>query len=77
MAVLTEGSGCFDKTGDVFLHGDAQSCDSTMVYHPCVIGHELTQQPHILFEKNVCAFILIVFLKFMTICQCFKLNPSR
>lgn len=52
MAVLTEGSGCFDETGDVFLHGDAQSRDSAMVYHPRVIGHELTQQPHILFDQK-------------------------
>lgn len=52
MAVLTEGSGSFDETGDVFLHGDAQSRDSAMVYHPRVIGHELTQQPHILFDQK-------------------------
>lgn len=65
MAVLTEGSGCFDETGDVFLHGDAQPSDSAMVYHPRVIGHELTQQPHILFDQNKLTFVSFLQIKEM------------
>lgn len=65
MAVLTEGSGCFDETGDVFLHGDAQPSDSAMVYHPRVIGHKLTQQPHILFDQKKSTFVSFLQIKEM------------
>lgn len=65
MAVLTEGSGRFDETGDVFLHGDTEPRDSAMVYHPRVIGHKLTQQPHILFDQKKSTFVSFLQIKEM------------